>query len=184
MSDYTDTTISTDTARLELLSADLGSRNGIERRHAREALERVGREATPYLLERLGSPDANARWEAAKALGNIADPAAGPALVRALMDESFEVQWLAAEALIILGKDAIEPLLDGLIHNYGSVFMRQGAHHVLHDLERKHLLSPLTLRVLDELRCMEPLEPFPVSARRALKELSEDSNSSRLQGDE
>jgi hypothetical protein len=60
------------------------------------------------------------------------------------------------------------PLLKGLINNYGSVYFRQGAHHILHDLERKCELDPLTLRVLDELREIEPLEPYPVSAGRAL----------------
>jgi len=153
--------------------SQLGSRNGLARQQARKALERAGHAATSYLTEKLNSNDANIRWEAAKALIKIADPKAAPALVRALTDESFEVQWLAAEALIALGREALRPLLEGLIRSYGSVYMRQGAHHVLHDLERRQLLPPATLNVLDELRCLEPLEPYPVSARRALKELVE-----------
>jgi hypothetical protein len=157
--------------RLRDLADELKSRNGMARRHAREELERMGREATPYLVRQLGSRSKNARWEATKAMSHIADPEAAPALVKALMDESFEVQWLAAEALIAIGPDAVKPLLDGLVHNYGSVYMRQGAHHVLHDLEKRHLLTPPTLRVLDELRSIEPLEPYPTSARRALQNM-------------
>jgi hypothetical protein len=157
--------------KLQNLAAELKSRNGMARRHAREELERMGREATPYLVRLLGSRSTNARWEATKALSRIADPEAAPALVQALMDESFEVQWLAGEALIAIGPDAVKPLLDGLVHNYGSVYMRQGAHHVLHDLEKRHLLTPPTLRVLEELRSIEPLEPYSVSARRALKNM-------------
>lgn len=156
---------------LQQLVSQLSDTNGMTRRHAREALEHAGKAATPYLIPELSSPLQHTRWEAAKALTAIVDPEAAPALVRTLMDESFEVQWLAAEALIALGPEALAPLLEGIIHNYGSVYMRQGAHHVLHDLERRELLSPHLLTVLDELRTLEPLEPYPVSARRALKEL-------------
>ena len=160
---------------LRHLVAELGDRNGMVRRHAREALEQVGRATTPYLIEKLQSPIADVRWEATKALGHIADPKAAPALVGMLMDQSFEIQWLAAEALIALGRAAVRPLLEGLVHNYGSVYLRQGAHHVLHDLERRHLLTPPTLLVLDDLRSMQSLEPYPVSARRALKDLPENT---------
>lgn len=156
--------------------ADLGNNNGLTRRQAREALQRAGKVATPYLVELFESPDAIIRWEATKALIHIVDPEAAPVLVRTLMDESFEVQWLAAEALIELGRDALKPLLEGLMHNYGSVYMRQGVHHVLHDLERRRLLGPPSIRVLEELRCIEPVEPYPVTARRALKELSQGSS--------
>ena len=155
--------------KLPQLISELSNKDGLVRRHARERVEHSGYEATPRLIELLDSPNINARWEAAKALIHIADPTAGPALVRALMDESFEIQWLAAEALIALGQDAIGPLLEGIIHNYGSIFIRQGAHHVLHDLEQRQLLSPEVHRVLDDLRCLEPTEPIPLSAVRALE---------------
>jgi HEAT repeat protein len=159
--------------QLNTLLSELGSKNGMIRRRAREALERIGNAVSPYLSQRLQSPDLNVRWEAAKALGHIGNPETASALVRALMDESFEVQWLAAEGLIAMGKDALKPMLEGLVRNYGSIYMRQGAHHVLHDLERHNLLPPSALRVLDELRCIEPLEPYPVSAKHALEELAE-----------
>jgi len=156
---------------IQPLIIKLKNKDGMVRRHAREAIEAAGRSATPYLIEALDSLNKNARWEAAKALVNIKDPLAGPALVRALMDESYEVQWLAAEALIALGHDALVPLLEGLINDYGSIDLRRGAHHVLHDLERQHKLNHSTLYVLDELRATEPLEPYPVSIRRSLDEL-------------
>jgi len=157
--------------QLQKLVSDLSNKDGIIRRHARQKLEQAGTAAVDYLIASLDIPDDNTRWEATKALGHIGDPKAAPALVHALMDDSFEVQWLAAEGLIALGEAAIEPLLEGLAHNYGSIFMRQGAHHVLHDLERRKLLPDGVLHVLGELRSLEPLEPFPISARRALKEL-------------
>jgi len=160
-----------DDSRIMKLIGTLGAKDGIDRLHAREELEHMGVRAGPYLARALGHRSDRVRWEAAKALTRIRDRRAAPALVRALMDESFEVQWLAAEALIGLGNEALTPLLKGLISNYGSVYFRQGAHHILHDLERRRALEPLTLRVLDELREIEPLEPYPVSAGRALEAL-------------
>jgi HEAT repeat protein len=157
-----------DDSRIMKLIATLEAKDGIDRLHAREELEHMGARTGPYLARALGHHSDRVRWEAAKALRRIHDRRAAPALVNCLMDESFEVQWLAAEALIALGHEALVPLLKGLINNYGSVYFRQGAHHILHDLERKRELDPLTLRVLDELREIEPLEPYPVSAGRAL----------------
>ena len=160
-----------DEEEIARLVSELGNKNGMERRHAREALEKAGSAATPILIEQLNNPKDNVRWEATKALVHIADPKAGATLVKTLMDESFEIQWLAAEALIALGKDAIKPLLEGVVHNPGSVYMRQGAHHVLHDLERRDELPPVVINALDDLRFLEPREPYPISAKRALEEL-------------
>lgn len=81
--------------KLPQLIAELGNKDGMVRRHARERLENAGYEATPRLIELLKGPNINAGWEATKALIHIADPTAGPVLVRALMDESFEVRWSA-----------------------------------------------------------------------------------------
>ena len=163
--------------QLQTLLSELGSRNGMDRRRAREALVKIGEAATDALSQSLSHHNVTIRWEAAKALGAIADPKAAPALVQSLTDESFEVQWLAAEALIALGEDALVPLLEGLIDEFGSVYMRQGAHHVLHDLERRDLLNPATQKVLEDLRELEPLEPFPISALRALEGMSQSEHS-------
>ncbi|MFH2056037.1 MAG: HEAT repeat domain-containing protein, partial [bacterium] len=157
------------------LIAQLALKDGMVRREARHELEKLGNEASPLLAQALGDQHENVRWEAAKALANIKDPATAPALVKALMDERFEVQWLAAEALIALGPDAVVPILGELTASYGSLYLRQGAHHVLHALERKHLLEPRVQRVVDELRSLEPLEPFPMTAKRALESLTADA---------
>lgn len=162
-------------AKTEELIARLADKDGLSRRQAREELEKLGVAAGPYLAEVLSSQNENVRWEAAKALINIKDPNAAPALVKALMDERFEVQWLAAEALINLGSAAVVPILEELTVSYGSLYLRQGAHHVLHDLERKRLLEPRVQRVIDELRSLEPLEPFPLIAKRALDAIRKES---------
>jgi HEAT repeat protein len=157
--------------RISSLIRSLDDSDGLKRRDAREELEQIGKPATPYLIKALDDASKRVRWEAAKALVAIKDSRAAPALVNSLMDEVFEIQWLAAEALIALGTDSVVPLLKKLITDYRSLFLRQGAHHVLHDLEKKNLLDPETQDVVDDLRCIEPMEPFPYRAKRALDSL-------------
>jgi HEAT repeat protein len=93
-----------------LVSA-LADGDGSIRQQAREALVQVGPPAVPALAAALGSHQAQVRWEAAKALHDLADPASAGALVTALEDQSFDVRWLAAEGLALLGRKALEPLL-------------------------------------------------------------------------
>ena len=158
--------------KITKLIAVLGEKDGLKRREARFELEKIGRITTPYLIEALHNKDHTIRWEAAKALGTIKDPEAGPALVEALMDESFEVQWLAAEALIALKEQAIVSILRALVSNYESEYIRQGAHHVLHALERENRLDDYSLEALDEVRDIGPKEPYPLKAKRALDKLT------------
>jgi HEAT repeat protein len=165
--------------KIKSLIEVLGEKDGLKRREARFELEKIGRIATPYLIEALHNSNHTIRWEAAKALGTIKDPEAGPALVEALMDSSFEVQWLAAEALIALKEQAIVPILRALVNNYGSAYIRQGAHHILHALERENRLDDYTLKALDEVRELEPEEPYPMKAKRALEHLTEGKSGER-----
>jgi HEAT repeat protein len=153
------------------LVTELDEKDGLKRRAIRQKLEQIGSPAVPYLIQALNHPKDYVRWEATKSLIKIRDKRAAPALTKVLMDERFEIQWLAAEALIALGKNAVIPLLEELTRNYGSVFLRQGAHHVLHDLKQKNLLDVRTLRVIDELSNIEPIEPFPILAKYALDTL-------------
>jgi HEAT repeat protein len=164
---------------IDTLISDLGNKNGLVRQEARKKLEIMGIHATSSLIKALNAPNENVRWEAAKALKDLRDPRAADALVHALMDDSFEVQWLAAEALIALELDAVVPLLRGLTEHSESTFLRQGAHHVLHGLERKRLLDRETQSVLDQLRSLEPLEPFPMAAEKALKSLENGKTTSK-----
>ena len=66
-----------------------------QREHARWQLVTLERTAVFPLMDALDDPDWHVRWEAAKALHDIADPRAAPALVRALRDRRFDVRWLA-----------------------------------------------------------------------------------------
>lgn len=154
----------------ELIST-LTHKDGVERERARHAIEVIGEPAVPFLLEALTNRTERLRWEACKALVTIKSPTASTALVGALEDESMEVRWLAAEALIALSRAALPPLLHALEDRPESLFLRQGAHHVLHALEKDHLLLLHTLEVLDTIRTLEAGHAIPVAARRALNAL-------------
>jgi len=155
------------------LIRQLDDKEGVTRMKVRSELEEMGRAATPYLTEALINGSERTRWEAAKALIQIKDPASADALAEALMDESFEIQWLAAEALIELGHDAVKPLLLKLLDRYDSPYLRQGAHHVLTYLKRKNLVSEPVRNIIGSLNLLLPMQPVPLNVRKALQELEE-----------
>jgi HEAT repeat protein len=153
------------------LIASLGDKKPGTRVEARHSLEKMGDEAVPSLLDALKKGNDTARWEAAKALGHMKRKEAAAGLVGALNDEQYEIQWVAAEGLIALGHDCLVPLLRELEEHPESVNLRQAAHHVLHDLERKRLLDKHTAPVLDALRMLGAGTTVPAVAREALESL-------------
>ena len=138
---------------------------------ARRALVKKGNEAVEPLVKALSDKRHWIRWEAAKALGQIGDKAATEALVKALEDDEFDVRWLAAEALINIGRDSLEPLLTALAdHGDKSLLLRQGAHHILHDMDRSGLdtvLRPVMSAVEDTSTAITVLQ----IAKKALDSL-------------
>jgi len=153
-------------AAISSLIAAFASEEGLVRETARQRLVHLGRPAVRPLMKALAGGDTQTRWEAAKALGYLADPDAAPALVRALQDEEFGVRWLAAEGLILLGHDGLKPLLRALIERSDSVWLRQGAHHVLRALSKsgfREVLRP----VLAALDGLEPWLQVPLAAEDA-----------------
>jgi len=146
----------------------LSSFNDLSRVEARKALEAIGKPAVPLLIEALKDPNNLTRWEAAKALGEIGDTNAAPALVEALEDEEFDVRWLAAKALIELNVKGLRPLFHALTEHADSVFLREGAHHVLHDLAKGGLRKYLA-PVLIALEDMDPTIQVPMAASHSLE---------------
>ncbi|MGD8517145.1 MAG: HEAT repeat domain-containing protein [Anaerolineae bacterium] len=157
--------------RIGTLVENLASPNGVERHAAREKLEEIGRPTVPALKRALKSPSEHARWEAAKALCEIADPSAAPVLVDTLEDEKAAVRWLAATALINLGRDALAPLLRGLEGHSDSIWFRDGAHHVLHSLIRDDVADE-AIPVLEALENLEPCVEAPIAAYHVLQDLN------------
>jgi HEAT repeat protein len=125
------------------LVALLSSSDDLARTGACESLIAIGRPAVPLLVEALKNPNYLMRWEAAKALAEIGDPTAAPALVQALEDDAFEVRWRAAAGLSKMGIHGIKPLLKALVEDSESVTLREGAHHILHGVEKGELRSYL-----------------------------------------
>ncbi len=154
---------------IQTLITALSSFNDFSRVEARKALESMGSQAVPYLIDALKHPDYLRRWEAAKALGEIKDPRSAAALVRALEDEKFDVRWLAARALIEMNIKALKALFQALIEHADSILLRQGAHHVLHDLAKGELRTYL-VPVLLVLENMDSTQ-VPAVASYALESL-------------
>jgi HEAT repeat protein len=91
----------------------------------------MGETVVETLAAALKDKNSDVRWEAAKALVEIASPQAGAAFVRALHDRNFGVRWLGAEGLIALGRQGLPSLLRALVDDPDSTWLREGAHHVL-----------------------------------------------------
>ncbi|MGA2518900.1 MAG: HEAT repeat domain-containing protein [Thermodesulfobacteriota bacterium] len=167
---------------MEILINTLSSHKDKAREGARHTLVAMGKAAVPSLIEALGNKNALMRWEAAKALGEIGDPETAPVLVKALEDDNFDVRWLAAEGLIKMNIQGLKPLFEALEHRGDSVLLREGAHHVFHDLAKGGLRKFL-VPVLAALEALEPGEEVlrvahhkmevevPWAARRALEVL-------------
>ena len=122
-------------------------------------------------------PNEHRRWEAAKALGAIGDQRAAAALVQALDDDNPGIRWVAGNDLIALGRDGLTPLLQALIEGMGSIWLREGAHHVLQSLAREgyNELAP----VVDALENIVPTIEVPVAAYHALEAMRPDPRSGR-----
>jgi len=145
---------------LDQIKANLASHDDRTREKARHTLVAMGKDAVQSLIEALKDKRYLMRWEAAKALGEIANADAAPALVEALEDEAFDVRWLAAIALIGMNVKGLKPLLHALMERGDSVLIQEGAHHVIHDLAKGGLrkyLAPL----LAALEGLEPGEEVP-----------------------
>ena len=159
-------------ASVDSLIATLSSPDGLTRQKARIDLVRIGEPAVGALAAVLTGTPGVAHWEAAKALGQIASPSAAPALVDALEDNEFSVRWLAAEALVAVGGQGLAALLHALADRPTSGLLREGAHHVLHDLiAKRYLLESLETAVKPVLAALDGSEPavtVPGAAEKAL----------------
>ena len=136
-------------SKIEALVKQLSSKDGDTRQKARLALVDTGKEATQPLTALLTDKDKQTRWEAAKALGAINDPAAIPALIEALKDDVFDVRWLVSEALVKIGEPAIIPVLEMLTTGAEKLFLREEARHVLKYIIRN---NPNNRELIDTLK--------------------------------
>ncbi len=152
------------------LIASLRSKDSQIRRRAREALTRQGPAALRELVPLMTVPEEDVRCEAVRALADIAHPSTTPDLVAALEDASGEVRLLAAVGLVAIGPAALIPLLHVLHERPDSASLREGAHHVLHqlvDADSKKVLTP----VLEALAAGVPLPALRECIQSAIAKL-------------
>ena len=80
-----------------------------------------------------------------------------------------EIRWLAAEGLIHIGNKAVKPLLRALIEHPDSLWLREGAHHVLYDLPESSNFRQSTKPVLVALEDVQPSLEVAFAAEAALE---------------
>lgn len=160
------THVTDDKPSVAVLIADLSSQDVHVRARSREQLVQRGSEGIMPLTQALESPVTSVRWEAAKALSMIGDPAATDALIRALDDRDRPIRWLAAKGLIAIGPQCVPALLHTLVAHGDNACIREGAHHVLSELcdDRTH---PVVVALKGSLPSLEA----PLAAYHALDKL-------------
>ena len=158
---------------LEPLIMALSNHDDVTRVTARHSLVAMGKAAVPSLTKAVKSKNRLTRWEAAKALGEIGDPQSAPVLVKALEDEEFDVRWLAAIGLGGMNIKGLKPLLHALMEQGDSIWVREGAHHVMHDLAKGELRKYLA-PVLVALENNDTVEEVRRTALHALEMLDKD----------
>ena len=122
---------------LEVLVQQLCNDDGHKRKNARKKLVAIGEQALKPVGDLLSHPKHVCRWEAMKVIEEIGDPKSIPVFIEALEDEKSDIRWIGAEGLIHTGKHALKPLLKAVAENYDSVFVLNGAHHVISELNGK-----------------------------------------------
>lgn len=154
----------------ESLISDLAGSDMVRVSTIHHLLVQRGSAVVPDLLTGVQNSNPQIQWESARVLAEIRDPSSAPGLVEALKDQNFVVRWVASEALATLQEDGLRPLLDALIKQSDSVWLRRGAHRVLHDLAHGKLAS-VTKPVLQALEGVQPNLEVPIAASKALDAL-------------
>jgi hypothetical protein len=149
----------------------LGFADETKRLQARRSLEAAGKKAVPVLIEALFNGNSVARREAAEVLVSIKDASAAPALICTLEDDNHDARWAAMKALVSLDHAGLEALLIALMMDFTSVYLREGARHVLNELKDKSHLEAPFLKVLQALKGIEPSVTVPWAAEKAWEEL-------------
>jgi HEAT repeat protein len=154
---------------VKLINESLDTDDYSKKLSARETLVKMGKTIIPQMHKLLDSGNDSLRMEAAKIVELIADRRSIPFLLRLLEDTIFDIRWIAAEALIKMGRQSICPLLKSIRDGKNSFIFHRGAHHILTGLvseNEKVQLTPL-LQSLDNY--YELRETAPVQTSIALK---------------
>lgn len=162
-----------DKATLDSLVADLGKDDAVLPKRARLSLVAIGEPAVAPLVRALPSKNVQLRWEAAKALGQIASRQGACGLVGALEDPIFGIRWLASEGLVHIGGGSLIPLIEALEHNPEALLLQDGGHRVLREIIKRGQFTEILGPVVEALESIEPAATVPMAARGALERLRE-----------
>ena len=170
-----------DAKAVEALIEVLSNANEIEavRKEAIEALGKIGNpKAVEPLISALKDEDGNVRWKAVDALGMIGGAKAAEALIRKAADDEYEpVNYSTAEALVRIGAEAVEPLMEALEDENSSIKVRYYAALVLGrigDVKAKELLEKVS-------EDKDNTQLVRRTAKNALKEIEAKQNKYPLQ---
>ncbi len=125
------------------------------------SLGNLGKSIIPQLHEILCSDNGHIRLEAVKVVKYIADKRSIPILIYLLDDSETSIRWVAAEALVNIGRSSILPLLRSIRDRRNPTFLYRGAHHVLNILlyaDEKEKIQPL-LQSLDNHHQLGGISP-------------------------
>jgi hypothetical protein len=136
------------------------------------ALVQLGNMAVPSLLEASTSSSAWTRWHCMRALGEIRDRRALPALVKALSDSDHSVAWMGAKGLIRFGRVSVPPVLQVLMTSAMTPWLAETASYVLrsqsqYDPKLKPYLEP----VVEQMHTVAYRVGTSQAAQKALAQL-------------
>jgi HEAT repeat protein len=153
------------------LIKQLTGKDDYSRMRARELLICIGKPVVDELVKSLPNADTSLRWQIIKIFECIQDPASAPVLVEQLKDDDAGVRWAASDALIALRTDAIPALLQALVTDFDSSWLRHGAHHILRVMKDSGRLNKAELDVYAALEDIEPMVVVPWAAEKAIESL-------------
>ena len=136
---------------------------------SKEYFIKQGQAILPVMHKLMCSEHKVIRKEAIKVVRKIANRSSIPPAIRMLSDPESEIRWIAAEALIHIGRLSIKPILEALVMNGESYYLRQGAHHVLKALIEKEDAKELKQLLKMIRHDTEIPERIPVKAALALE---------------
>lgn len=164
----------TEKIKIQELVETLCGEEGLKRKEARNSLVKIGKPVLPSVKELLDSPKHIYRWEAMKVIAGIGSPESIPIFLEGLDDDSGDIRWIASEGLINTGKYAVKPLLELVLDKHDSVFVLNGAHHVIHVLNTKKMLPKdfPTKKLLDLLKVSSNPSSLKVLVHHTLEMLT------------
>ena len=127
----------------------INSRNYRQHFSSKNELIKEGEKILPVIHELAKSDYASIRKKTIKLIRQFASKSSIPVAIALLEDRENDIRRIAAEALIRIGRSSINPLLEALVDNGTSFYLRKGAHHVLSELicenDRKELKQLVNL---------------------------------------